>query len=127
MRPLRIVKICAAGIEKISLMTLSINRIFSIFSLVSIAIILVVLVIVTVYVIIGLNEVVEDCIIFGRFAELLILIYGIMFAPGVIISAGYVIYARSRFRGGPKSYMLEIISVIVAAQTVFTLVVLQDL
>lgn len=110
----------------ISSMALDLNRLLSIVSLTSIATILVVLVAVAIDVIVPPSGTVGSYINYGKIAKALMFLYGTMFAPGVLVSVVYAMYARSRLRGRPKSYTLEIISVIVAVQTVFTFTLLQD-
>lgn len=46
-------------------------------------------------------------------------LYVFMYAPGVIVSVVYAIYIRRRFLGRPRSYPIEAITLLVAAQTVF--------
>lgn len=107
-------------------MTLDLNRLLSIVSLTSIATILVVLAAVVADVIVPPSGAVVSYINYREIVKALMFLYGTMFAPGVVVSVAYAMYARSRLRGGTKSYTLEIISVIVAIQTVFTFTVLQD-
>ncbi|MEP3035624.1 MAG: hypothetical protein ABJO67_14925 [Pseudoruegeria sp.] len=55
-----------------------------------------------------------------------IFLYGTMFAPGIILSVMFAFYVRGRTRGRPKSYFLEVLSIIIAAQTVFTFYLIQE-
>lgn len=107
-------------------MASNLDRLLSIISLSSIAVIIAVLAAVAIDVIVPPSGTVGSYINYGKIAKALIFLYGTMFAPGVLVSAVYAIYARSRSHGRPKSYILEIISIIVAVQTVFTFTLLQD-
>ncbi len=106
-------------------MVLVLNRLLSIMPLASIVVIFVVLAAVAIDVIVPPGQMAASPINFGRIAKALIFLFGTMFVPGVVVCVVYAIYARSRFRGRPKSYPLEIIAVIVAVQTVFTFTLLQ--
>jgi hypothetical protein len=55
---------------------------------------------------------------FGRSLETLLLLYGSTFQPGLIISTVFLLYATGRLRGLSKSYLLEVISIVIAIQTV---------
>lgn len=54
-------------------------------------------------------------------------LYGTMFAPGTIVSIVYAIYIRKRYLGRPRSYLLEVITLLVAVQTVLVYISLQNL
>lgn len=53
-------------------------------------------------------------------------LYGFKFFSGMIVSILYAIYIKRRFLGRPKSYLLEVITLIVAVQTVYTYNLLQS-
>ena len=63
----------------------------------------------------------------GRTLKVMAFLYGTVFAPGVAVSVVYPFYFNRRCRGGKISYPLEIILIIVSAQTVFTFFLLQDI
>ena len=107
-------------------MDLNLDRLLSIISFVSIAVILVILAAVAIGVLVPPSGTVGSYMNYSKIAKALVFLYGTMFAPGVIVSAVYAVYAWSRSRGRSKSCALEIISVIVAVQTVFTFTLLQD-
>lgn len=100
------------------------NVLLSISSIAAFALILGLLFAVTINVIVSPSGTVEY---YGKIAKTLAFLYGTIFAPGLIISVVFAVYVRKRRLGRNRSYLFEILMIVIAAQTAFTFFIVQDL
>lgn len=119
-----------AAISKITssdkILASRLNLVLSIISVASFALILSFLFLFAIDVIVPPSGTVGHYINYGKIAKTLAFLYGTVFAPGLIVSIVFSFYLRKRRRGGERSYLLELLMIAIAVQTVFTFFLIQD-